>query len=128
MERFSSGGPFERGVGYSRAVRIGDVVAVSGTTAALADGGVVGAGDAGEQAREALRRILLALAHFGLGPADVLRTRMYVTDITSWPQVGAAHSAVFGDHPPASTMVEVSQLIDPALLVEIEADAVIPRS
>lgn len=128
IERLSSGGPFEAAVGYSRAVRAGSAVAVSGTTAALPGGSAVGGADAGEQAREALRRILAALAHFGLGPADVVRTRIYLTDITSWPQVGAVHAAVFGDHPPASTMVEVTRLIDPALVVEIEADAIVSGS
>jgi enamine deaminase RidA (YjgF/YER057c/UK114 family) len=111
----SSGVEFESVVGYSRAVRIGGVIAVAGTT---------GAGDGmAAQAREALRRIEIALHDAGAELADVIRTRIYVTDITQWPAVGAVHAEVFGDIRPVATMVEVSALISPELLVEIEADA-----
>ena len=122
---FSSGTVWEPVVGYSRAVRVGAAVFVSGTTAAADGGGAVGGDDVGAQAREALRRVLAALAQAGARPAHVVRTRIYVTDITRWEEVGRAHGEVFGDVRPATTMVEVSRLIDPALLVEIEADAVI---
>ena len=111
----SSESEFETTVGYSRAVRTGPFVAVSGTTAAgetLAD-----------QAREALRRIETALTEAGASLSDVVRTRMYVTDISRWREVGAVHAEVFGGIRPAATMVEVSALISPELMVEIEADA-----
>ena len=111
----SSESEFETTVGYSRAVRTGPFVAVSGTTAAgetIAD-----------QAREALRRIETALTEAGASLSDVVRTRMYVTDISRWREVGAVHAEVFGDIHPAATMVEVSALISPELMVEIEADA-----
>ncbi|MFC0681259.1 RidA family protein [Lysobacter korlensis] len=121
----SSGAVWEPLVGYSRAVRVGDWVAVSGTTAALPEGGAVGGDDIAEQTREALRRIETALAEAGATLEHVVRTRMYVTDITRWEDVGRAHGAVFGTIRPATSMVEVSNLIDPALLVEIEADALI---
>jgi enamine deaminase RidA (YjgF/YER057c/UK114 family) len=121
----SSGAVWEPVVGYSRAVRVGPWVSVAGTTAAREGGGAVGGGDAGAQAREALRRIAAALAEVGAGPEHVVRTRIYVTDIASWEEVGRAHGEVFGHVRPASTMVEVSRLIDPALLVEVEADAVV---
>ncbi|SEH83889.1 Enamine deaminase RidA, house cleaning of reactive enamine intermediates, YjgF/YER057c/UK114 family [Mycolicibacterium rutilum] len=111
----SSDSPYEETVGYSRAVRTGPFVAVSGTT---------GAGDdVTSQARDALRRIETALRDAGASLADVVRTRMYVTDISHWRDVGAVHAEVFGSIRPAATMVEVSALIAPGLLVEIEADA-----
>lgn len=113
-------------VGYSRAVRVGPWVSVSGTTAAAEGGGAVGGDDAGAQAREALRRIVAALEEVGASAGHVVRTRMFVTDIARWEEVGRAHAEVFGDVRPATAMLEVSGLIDPALLVEIEADAVIP--
>jgi enamine deaminase RidA (YjgF/YER057c/UK114 family) len=122
----SSGTPWEPLVGYSRAVRVGNWVAVAGTTAAAEGGGAVGGDDIQEQAREALRRIGLALQHLGAGLDDVVRTRIYVTDISRWEDVGRAHGEVFATIRPATSMVEVSRLIDPALLVEIEADAVVP--
>lgn len=123
--RVSSGSRWEPLVGYSRAVRAGPWVSVAGTTAAVPGGGAVGGDDAGEQAREALRRICAALEQVGARPRDVVRTRMYVTDIARWQEVGRAHAEVFGDIRPAATMVQVQALIDPALLVEIEADAVV---
>ncbi len=130
----SSGAAWEPLVGYSRAVRVGQWVSVAGTTAAADGGGAVGGDDVGAvggddvgaQAREALRRVVVALAQVGAGPEDVVRTRMFVTDISRWEEVGRAHGEVFADIRPATSMVEVSTLIDPALLVEIEADAVVP--
>ena len=112
-------------VGYSRAVRIGQWVSVSGTTAAGEGGGAVGGDDVAAQTREALRRIAVALDQVGARLDDVVRTRMFVTDIGRWDEVGRAHGEVFGSIRPATSMVEVSRLIDPALLVEIEADAVV---
>lgn len=122
----ASGTLWEPLVGYSRAVRVGSMVMVSGTTAAADGGGAVGGDDITAQTREVLRRIAHALEQAGGALADVVRTRIYVVDITRWEQVGRVHGEVFADIRPATTMVEVSRLIDPALLVEIEADAVIP--
>ena len=113
----SSGSDFESVVGYSRAVRLGPHVAVAGTT------GAGPAGDIAAQTRDALRRIEVALGQAGATLADVVRTRIYVTDISRWREVGDAHAQVFGETRPAATMVEVSALIAPELLVEIEADA-----
>ncbi len=121
----SSESEFEDLVGYSRAVRIGDLVAVSGTTAAAPGGTAVGGDDIGAQTREALRRIGVALAQAGASLTDVIRTRVFVTDIARYPEVAAAHAEVFGDIRPAASMYEVRALITPALLVEIEADAVV---
>lgn len=120
-----SGAVWEDVVGYSRAVRVGPWVSVAGTTAALPGGGAVGGDDPAEQTREALRRIAAALEQAGASMADVVRTRLYVTDISRWEEVGRAHGEVFGAIRPATSMVEVSALIDPALLVEVEADAVV---
>jgi enamine deaminase RidA (YjgF/YER057c/UK114 family) len=116
-----SGSEYETAVGYSRAVRVGPVVAVAGTT---------GAGiDPAAQTRDALRRIAAALAEVDATLSDVVRTRMYVTDISCWREVGAVHAEVFGDIRPVTTMVEVSALIAPGLLVEVEADAyVVPTT
>jgi enamine deaminase RidA (YjgF/YER057c/UK114 family) len=113
----SSGSEFEAAVGYSRAVRVGPHVAVAGTT------GAGPAGDIAAQARDALRRIEIALSQAGASLGDVVRTRMYVTDISRWREVAAVHAEVFGQIRPAATMVEVSALIAPELMVEIEADA-----
>ncbi len=122
----SSGSRWEPLVGYSRAVRLGNAVYVAGTTAVGEEGEVVGIGDPYLQTVCILRKIEDALRRAGAGLADVVRTRMFVTDITRWEEIGRAHGEFFGDIRPASTMVEVRRLIDPDLLVEIEADAVIP--
>ena len=119
----STGGPWEGKIGYSRAVRVGQSVLVSGTTA-MTPAGLVGKGDPYAQTIQTLKTIEAALAQAGASMADVVRTRIYMANIEQWQDVGRAHGEVFGSIRPATTMVEVKRLIDPDMLVEIEADAI----
>jgi isochorismate pyruvate lyase len=124
FERTFSGAPWEAIVGYCRALRAGDTIYVTGTAPVAPGGGVHAPGDAEAQAARCLEIIEEALRKLGADRRAIVRTRMFVTDISRWEEYGRAHKAFFGDHPPATTMVEVARLIDPAMLIEIEADAV----
>ena len=124
-ENFESGAPWEGRVGYSRVVRVGSQVYVAGTTATGPDGRVVGRDDPYAQARLALRNVESALVRAGAELRHVVRTRMFVTDIDRWQEMGRAHAEAFGEFRPVATMVEVARLVDPEMMVEVEADAVI---
>jgi enamine deaminase RidA (YjgF/YER057c/UK114 family) len=124
-QKISSQTPWEPLVGYSRAVAAGDFVFVAGCTS-VADGELVHEGDAGAQTAQAIENVAAALAALGAGLGEVVRTRMFVTDISRWREYGRAHGAAFGDAMPATSMVEVSRLVDPRMLVEIEAVAYKP--
>lgn len=125
-QNHATGSKWEPVIGYSRTVRVGQFVYVSGTTGGGPDGKIVGIGDPYAQARQTLANLVAALAAVGARPEDVVRTRIYLTDISTWEAVGRAHGEIFGTIRPATTMVEVAKLISPEIQVEIEADAVLP--
>lgn len=125
VERFASGSPFEPVVGYSRAVRAGSVIEIAGTVATDENGNAVGVGDPYQQTRFVLDKILAYVTRAGGKPEDIVRTRMFVTDISKWKEIGRAHGEVFKDIRPVTTMVEVKALISREYLVEVEATAIV---
>lgn len=126
FERVYSGAPWEERVGYCRALRAGDLIFVTGTAPVAEDGSTTAPGDATAQTARCLEIIDAALSELGANREHIVRTRLFVTDIARWEEYGAAHAAFFGEHRPTTTMVEVSRLIAPDMLIEIEADAVAP--
>jgi enamine deaminase RidA (YjgF/YER057c/UK114 family) len=128
IERHGSGGPWEPVVGYSRVVKAGPFVEVAGCTAVDGEGHIVGGSSVYDQSRQALENVIAALATVGAKPSDVIRTRMFITDISRWKDLGRAHGEVFSDIRPVTAMYGISALLDPRMLVEIEATAYIPDS
>jgi enamine deaminase RidA (YjgF/YER057c/UK114 family) len=128
IERHGSGGPWEPVVGYSRVVKAGPIVEVAGCTAVDAEGHVIGGMSVYEQSRQALANVLSALATVGARPEHVIRTRLFITDISRWKDLGRAHGEVFGSIRPVTAMYGISALLDPRMLVEIEATAYVPDS
>jgi isochorismate pyruvate lyase len=128
LQRHFTGSPWEAKVGYCRAVRAGNLVFVSGTAPVAKGGGVEAPGDPTRQARRCFEIAVAALRALGAGPEHVVRTRMYVSDASRWEEFGRAHAEAFGAHPPAATMIEVQGFVDPAMMIEVEVDAVAPAA
>ncbi len=128
LQRHFSGSPWEPRVGYCRALRAGNLILVSGTGPVASGGGIEAPGDPYRQARRCFQIVVDALEALGAGPEHVVRTRMYVSDASRWEEFGRAHAEAFGAHPPAATMIEVKGFVDPAMMVEVEVDAVAPQA